>query len=207
MIWGGADVIVIEIKYAINVCVWITTPLPSQSIEKLSSMKPVPDAENFGVRCSKPFLGPSGPPPTHIWLLHARSLWVLSPCSHSLFLNRIFPQKEGVSLTLFPPYLLPLLTAHLNTIFSLGLFELAFLFMALWPVGPPAPLGQDRLLLGSLCFHGPCGAWDLAVLVRFVCESIFTYSCTYSKSPPCKWVPLREHVHKSNLFVSQRKLA
>ena len=74
---------------------------------------------------------PPRPPHTHIWLLHARSLWVLSPCSHSLFLNRIFPQKEGVSLTLFPPYLLPLLTAHLNTIFSLGLFELAFLFMAL----------------------------------------------------------------------------
>ena len=137
--------------------------------------------------------------PTPTLLLHAHSLWVLLPCSHSFFLSKIFPQKEGVSLTLFLPYLLPLLTAHLSTIFSLGLIELAFLFMSLWPVGPPAPLGQDRLLLGSLCLHGPRGAWDLAVLVRFVCEPTFTYSCIYSKSPPCKWVPLREHVHKSNL--------
>ena len=143
----------------------------------------------------------------HTRLLHTHSLWVHSPCSHSFLPNKIFPQKEGVSLTLFPPSLLPLLTAHLNTIFSLGFFELTFLFMALWPVGPPAPLGQDSLLLGSLYFHGPCGAWDLAMLVRFVCEPIFTYSCTYSKSPPCKWVPLREHVHKSSLFVSPRKFA
>jgi len=62
MIWGGADVIMIEIKYTINVNALessqnhtLTRP---QSKENLSSMKLVPGANKIGDCCSKPVLNP-----------------------------------------------------------------------------------------------------------------------------------------------------
>ena len=56
MIWGGADVIIIEIKCIINVMHLNhpeTIPHPSCSMEKLSSTKPVPGAEKVGDPCPK----------------------------------------------------------------------------------------------------------------------------------------------------------
>ena len=53
-IWGGADVI-IEIKCTINVMFfshWETIPIP-QSMEKLSSTKPIPGAKKTGACCYK----------------------------------------------------------------------------------------------------------------------------------------------------------
>ena len=96
--------------------------------------------------------------PTPTLLLHAHSLWVLLPCSHSFFLSKIFPQKEGVSLTLFLPYLLPLLTAHLSTILSLGLIELAFLFMSVTS-GSPSSSWAGPPTFRLLVFAWP--AWCL----------------------------------------------
>ena len=61
MIRGGADII-IEIKQTVNVMSWnhpktIATRPRFQSMEKLSSMKPVPGAKEVGDSCSKePFL-------------------------------------------------------------------------------------------------------------------------------------------------------
>ena len=56
MISSGADVIIIEIKCTINVKHLNhpkSIPLQSQSVEKLSSTKPVPGAEKVGDRCSR----------------------------------------------------------------------------------------------------------------------------------------------------------
>ena len=65
----------------------------SQSIEKLSSTKPIPDAENFGDCCPKPFLGPSGPP-THPAASHTLSVGSLTllPLISS---EQDFPSKRG----------------------------------------------------------------------------------------------------------------
>ena len=61
MIWGAADGIIIKIKCTVNVLCLnhinitpapSTPPLP-QSVGKLSSMKAVPGAKNFGDHCSK----------------------------------------------------------------------------------------------------------------------------------------------------------
>ena len=58
MIWGGADVIIIEIKCAVNVNKWNALEsswshcLPP-SMEKLSSMKPIPGAKRVGAHCSR----------------------------------------------------------------------------------------------------------------------------------------------------------
>ena len=60
MILGGADIIIIEIKCTENLMTSIipkTThpPTPSLwSVEKLSSVKPVPGAKKVGDPCSKP---------------------------------------------------------------------------------------------------------------------------------------------------------
>ena len=68
--------IIIEIKYTVNVMLLIhseTSPSP-QSMEKLSSMKPVPGPQNTGDCCcsSSYFLPPSKRPlgnrgPWHLW--------------------------------------------------------------------------------------------------------------------------------------------
>ena len=50
MIWGGADVIIIEIKHTINVTRLNHLPPPC-SVEKLSSEKPVPGVEKAGDSC------------------------------------------------------------------------------------------------------------------------------------------------------------
>ena len=47
MIWGGADVIIIEIKCPTNV-MHLNHPETIPSLENLSSTKPVPDAKNVG---------------------------------------------------------------------------------------------------------------------------------------------------------------
>ena len=57
MIWGGADVIIIEINYTINV-MHLNHPKsnpPPPSVEKLSSTKPVPRAKKAGDYCLKMF--------------------------------------------------------------------------------------------------------------------------------------------------------
>ena len=48
MAWGGADIIIIEIKYTINVVVLNHTEIipPPWCVEKLSSTKSVPGAKN-----------------------------------------------------------------------------------------------------------------------------------------------------------------
>ena len=51
MIWGGDDLIIMEIKCTINVTHLShpeTIPPPPQSVEKLSSMKPIPVAKESG---------------------------------------------------------------------------------------------------------------------------------------------------------------
>ena len=57
MIFGGADVITREIERTINVMHVIIlkpTPLrPPQTVEKLSSMKPVPGAKTVGAHCAR----------------------------------------------------------------------------------------------------------------------------------------------------------
>ena len=64
MIWGGADVIIIEIKCTINVMSLnhpetIATPTPRpQSMEKLSSMKPVLVPKRCGTSISRQCLWP-----------------------------------------------------------------------------------------------------------------------------------------------------
>ena len=55
MIWGGADVIMIEIKWTINaMCLnHPETIPPPDSINKVSSTKLLPDAKKIGDRCLK----------------------------------------------------------------------------------------------------------------------------------------------------------
>ena len=70
MIWGGADVIIIEIKCTVNVmCLDHPKPSPTRSMEKLSSMKPLPGANMVGACWS-----------TRQEVLYSLSLSVLSAC-------------------------------------------------------------------------------------------------------------------------------
>ena len=56
MIWGEADVIIIEVKHSTNVIHWIipkSSPnLVLPSVEKQASTKPVPDAKNIEDHCT-----------------------------------------------------------------------------------------------------------------------------------------------------------
>ena len=57
MIRGGADVIIIEIESRINVMCFESSPNhppPPGSMEKLSYLKPVPDAQRIGDPWSRP---------------------------------------------------------------------------------------------------------------------------------------------------------
>ena len=57
MVWGGADVLVIEIKYTVNLMhsshPKTIPPPPQPSVEKLSSTKLVPGAKKIGDHCSR----------------------------------------------------------------------------------------------------------------------------------------------------------
>ena len=118
MIWGGADVIIIEIKYTINVTRLNHLP-PPWSVEKLSSEKPVPGVEKAGDSC---YVHPSRKLKLRCFQLlsslppHPITDWVLSgPCvTHLCSLS---PPCLESALRDSGPRICPLTdTAHLHHI-------------------------------------------------------------------------------------------
>ena len=123
MIWGGADIIIIEIKCTINVNKWSALESSwshclSPSMEKLSSMKPVPGAKGVGAHCSRGLNHHTSSCTSllsHVWLsMTPRTVARQAPLSMGFsgkntgvgcraLLQRIFPTWE------LNPYLLCLL--------------------------------------------------------------------------------------------------
>ena len=93
MIWGGADVITVEIKCTVNVTVFEQSRNhpPPQSVEKMPSMKSVPGARKVGDCCLRSLSLPE--------IIKGTSHWMVSSfqeLSYALFHLHLISQNNYV---------------------------------------------------------------------------------------------------------------